>query len=47
MNSQMSNTNITLLLTGAISPNTWDMLKVTNSEERKRQYIEAITYYLV
>ncbi|WP_304035706.1 hypothetical protein [Mesonia mobilis] len=42
----MSKAKITLLLTGAIAPNTWDMLKVTDSEVRRRQYIEAITYYL-
>ncbi len=39
-------TNLVLLLTGAITPNSFDTLKLANPEERKKQYIEAIGFYI-
>ena len=35
-----------LLLTGCINPNGMAMTALSNQEERKKQYIEAINYYL-
>ena len=38
--------NIVLLLTGTINPNSRDILSVTDPEIRKKQYLEAIFFYL-
>ena len=40
------NGNIVLLLTGTINPNSHDILAVQDPEIRRRQYIDAIFYYL-
>lgn len=37
---------IILLLTACIKPNTTDKIVWTDPEERERQYIEAIKWYL-
>jgi hypothetical protein len=42
----MKRRTITLLLTACIKPNTDDLLKVTDVEVRRKQYQDAITWYL-
>ncbi len=40
------NNRLVLLMTGTIIPNSLDTLVLTNPEHRKKQYIDAIHYYL-
>lgn len=43
--SQMNN-DLIILMTATITPNTFKTLALTDPDIRKKQYIEAITYYL-
>lgn len=38
---------ITILLTGCIHPNTKDALVINDADVRKKQYMDAIHWYLV
>ena len=40
------NNSLVILLTGTINPNTQDILSIKDPEVRKKQYIEAISFYL-
>lgn len=44
--NEMTNSRIVILLTATITPNTFDTLVLSNPEERRSQYLNALHFYL-